>query len=138
MANAAAKMFKSYMESKEMNCKFWDEEESVVKASWKLDNTSIDIFFKFDKDCHDVHIQGVNFIQVAKENFGKMLQAVNACNENYRWVKFTLDMEHGQISVEDDAIIQLDTCAEEVFELMIRMTQIVDDAYPKIMKAMWS
>ena len=36
-----------------------------------------------------------------------------------------------------DAVVQLDTCAEEMFELMVRAAQIVDDAYPDIMKALW-
>lgn len=138
MANAAAKMFKAYLESKDMTCRYVDDEERVVRVGWKLDNTSIDIYFTFGEDNHDVHLQGLNFLQVTKENFGKALQIVNACNENYRWVKFILDVEHTQVVVEDDAVIDLDTCAEEIFELMIRMTQIVDEAYPQFMKAMWA
>jgi hypothetical protein len=138
MGNAAAKMFKSYMDAKEMKCKIVDdEEERVIKAAWTLENTDMEIIFTFGEDNHDVHMQGYNFLRVSENNFDKMLSAVNECNAKYRWVKFTLDQKHGQIIAEEDAVISLDTCAEDTFELMIRMTQIVDEAYPIFMKAMW-
>ena len=37
-----------------------------------------------------------------------------------------------------DVHIQLDSCADETFLLMHRMINIIDEAYPVFMKAMWS
>lgn len=138
MANAAAKMFTSYLDSKEMRYDIGGEQENIVKMSWKLDNTSIKIYFDFDENNSYVHILGVDFIQIAEEKFGVILDAVNDCNNQYRWIKFCLNKKDREVTAECDAVIQLDTCAEEVYELMIRMTRIVDGAYPTFMKAMWA
>ena len=138
MASTAAKLFKAYMDSKEMNCEIVDDEESVVRVGWKLDNTRISLFFFFDEEDNYVHIDGVDFLEVPKDKYDLLLKVVNDCNDNYRWVKFVLDAENEQVVAKVDAVIQLDSCAEEVYELMVRTAQIVDDSYPKFMKAMWA
>ncbi len=137
MANAAAKMFVSFMESQGMPSQYADEEETVVVALWKLENTKLKVFFDFSEDNQRVHIVGTDFITVPDDKLEKALEVVNDCNGEYRWVKFYLDKEHGQILAQDDALIELDSCAQEVFKLMGCMTQIVDEAYPRMMKALW-
>lgn len=138
MANAAAKLFQAYMESREMKCQTLDEEGSVLRAGWKLDNTHMDILFFFDEDCKYVQLRGVKFLQVPDNKLEAMFKAVNECNHHYRFVKFVVDTDDKQVICKADAVIQLDSCADETFELMIRMTQIVDDAYPTLMKALWA
>ena len=138
MACESAKLFMAFMEAKGMPVQLVDDDDSTIRVGWQLDNTRMEVYLYFEEDNHDVHLLGTNFLQIGQDNYGKALQIVNICNENYRWVKFVLDMDHGQVTVEDDAIIQLDSAAEEIYELMIRMTHIVDDAYPKFMKALWA
>jgi hypothetical protein len=67
-----------------------------------------------------------------------MYKVVNECNDTYNYEKFVLIEKHSQICVRDDAVIQLDSCGEECYELMMRMAMVVDDAYPKFMKAIWA
>jgi len=138
MACVTAKMFKAFLDSQEVKNSFVDDEQNVIRVGWNLHNTSITMLFSFDEDDHDVHIQGFDFLKVAEENYAKSLKVVNDLNQKYRWVKFTLDTERGMVAVEDDAIIDVDTCAAEVNELMLRMAHIVDESYPVFMKAMWS
>jgi len=138
MANAAATLFLSYLESKEVNGRFVDDDEKVVRVGWKLNNTSISILFFFSDDCEDVAIRGGEFVNIPKDKIDNIYKVVNACNNKFRWVKFTLDEESTEVRVEADAVIQLDSCAEECFELMVRMSNIVDDAYPDFMKALWA
>lgn len=136
MANAAGKLFTSFLESKGMHPVVLDEEGAVVRVSWKLDNTQLSIYFSFNEECTNVHIMGKEFASVPADKTELMYKVCNDLNMEYRWTKFYVN--EGEVIVEDDAVIQLDSCAEEDFELMIRMTQIVDDAYKKIMKAMWA
>lgn len=138
MASAAAKMFVSLLEAKGLNSRFLDDAETVVRVGWKLDNTKISILFYFDEDNRSVHIEGREFLNVPENKIDVMYKACNTCNNQYRWVKFTVDEEDKELVAKDDAVIQLDSCADEVMELMIRMTQIVDDAYPQFMKALWA
>lgn len=138
MANAAAKLFVSYLETKEINARFLDEEEKVVRVGWKLNNTSLGIIFFFSDDCSDVSLRGSEFINVPKDKADKVYKIINDCNNKYRWIKFVYNEGENEVRAEVDAVIQLDSCAEECFELMIRMSNIVDDAYPEFMKAMWA
>jgi glutathionylspermidine synthase len=136
MAGMAKKMVLTYFESKDVHPQELDD--NVIKVSWGLKGTSIDIFFEFDESDTHVHIDGTNFIQVPEDKFNAMYKVVNECNDTYSYEKFVLIEKHSQICVRDDAVIQLDSCGEECYELMMRMAMVVDDAYPKFMKAIWA
>ncbi len=126
------------MESQGVKCHEVNEEEGFAVVGWTLENTKIMLIFKFGDDNRDVHIIGRDFIKVKEDKYPEVYKVLNECNAKYRWVKFILDEESGEIRAEDDAVIQLDSCAQEAFELMIRMNHVVDDAYPRFMKALWS
>lgn len=138
MTNAAAKMFISLLESKNMNYSIVNEEKAVIRVGWNLEGTKLAIFFQFSENNSSVHIEGHEFVSFSKDKTERMYKICNECNKKYRWVKFTVDEEDNAAIVECDAVIQLDTCAEEVVELMLRMTNIVEDAYPQMMKALWA
>lgn len=138
MANMAAKMFAAVLEEKEVNYSYLDDEQTVIRVGWKLDAAKIAIFFKFSEESTNVHFEGHEFLNVAADKVDTMYKVCNQCNRDYRWVKFTVNEDNKEIVVEGDAVIQLDSCGMECFELMIRTTQIVEDAYPKFMKAMWA
>ena len=61
----------------------------------------------------------------------------NKDGENATRLYFTRIWRRG-INARCDNIIQLDTCGENCYELMIRMLKIVEDAYPSFMKALWA
>ena len=138
MANQAAKLFTAYLDSKNMTYKVLDEKGAVVRTGWNLDNTKLEIYYFFAENNENVHIEGRNFVKVPKDSIDKMYKLCNEINRKFRWFKFTIDEDRLDMVVEDDAVIQLDSCAEEVFELMIRMTQVVDEAYPQFMKAIYA
>ncbi len=138
MANMAAKMFTSLLEENGLNYSFLNEEESVLRVGWKLKATNISIFFQFGEDGTNVHFEGHEFLLIPEGNIEQMYKICNQMNREYRWVKFAVDEEVKEVVVEGDAVIQLDSCAQECLELMIRTTRIIDDAYPKFMKAMWA
>jgi len=69
----------------------------------------------------------------------KMLEALNKLNSEYKYLKFVLDKD-GDVNVEFEFLVRmsddcLGACCAEVF---IRTMKILDDAYPVLMKAMWS
>jgi hypothetical protein len=132
----AKKMVSAYFESRDT--RVVDVDDSVIRVSWGLKGTSIDIFLDFDEADTHVHIEGVNFIQVPEDKFECMYKIVNECNDRYNYEKFVLREKHSQICVVDDAVIQLDSCGEECYELMMRMATVVEDAYPRFMKAIWA
>lgn len=138
MANAAAKMFTSYLDSREMNYSILDEAQRVIRMGWTLEGTKMAIFFEFAEDGANVRMEGREFLNFPADKINTMYKIVNDCNRKYRWIKFSVDAESNTAVVECDAVIQLDSCAEEVSELMFRMIKIVEDAYPLMMKALWA
>ncbi len=136
MAGMAAKIVSQYFESKET--KLNELEEDLLKIGWNFQGGSMVVFFKFDDTDTHVHLEGLDFIRVPEDKFDSMYKVLNECNDSYSHVKFVLDTENGQICARDDDVIQLDSCGAECFELMIRMVKVVEDAYPRFMKAMWA
>ena len=135
MANMAAKIFAASLDEHGVKYQYANDEESVMHVGWKVEGTNLDLFFKFYDDNEDVQVFG-RFVNVPEDKTEKMYKACNECNCRFRWAKFTV--VDGKISVESDAIIQLDSCAEEVTGYMVRLTKIVEAAYPVFMKAMWA
>jgi len=138
MANMAAKMFTSLLEENQLTYRFLDEEESTLRVGWKLKATNISLFFKFAEDGSNVHFEGHEFLMVPEGNIEQMYKICNQMNRDFRWVKFSVNEELKEVVVEGDAVIQLDSCAQECLELMIRTTRIIDEAYPRFMKEMWA
>lgn len=138
MAKEAATVFTAYLDSQEVNWSWQNEEDKLIRVGWKLENTKIAMFFFFDEDNTNLHIVGRDFLNMPSDKFEKMCIISNEVNTKFRWAKFTVDKDDEEVLCEMDAVIQLDSCAEEAYELMVRMTQIVDEAYAIYMKGLWA
>lgn len=141
MATMASKIVESYFEEK--GSKAHVVEDDLLKAGWNLsNNASIDVFMEFLDDTH-VHLEGINYAAIPSSKLDDMYKVVNGLNIKYKNVKFVLishedNPENNTICLRDDAVIQLDTCGEEVYELVQMLLAIADNAYPIIMKALWA
>ena len=135
MAGLAEKMIIDFFESKDIHAEVL---EGYFRVGWNINGTSIDVFFVIDEDDAHAHLRGLNFVTVPEDKTERMYKVVNKLNDEYNWVKFIVDEEHATIAARDDAVIHLDSCGEECYELMMRMVGIVQEAYPEIMKALWA
>lgn len=136
MAGMAKKIVAQFMETK--GIKLRDVSETILCCSTGFEGGSADVFMDFNADDAHVHFRGMNFIKVPKDKCDVMLKAVNECNDKFSHIKFVLDMENGQITAQDDDIIQLDSCGIECYELLFRTVGVIEAAYPIFMKALWS
>ena len=141
MAGIAAKIVKQVLEEniKEDGPKpeLIREDLLVIELPFKginYQSASMVVFFKFNEDDDHVHLEGMRFVKVPEDKFDAMYKVLNECNDQYTHIKFVLDVEKGELNARDDAVIQLDSCGAECFELMYRMLKVVEDAYPKFMK----
>ena len=134
--NMAAKMVAAFFEGQDI--KVNGVRDDLLMIGWEFSGGSMRIFFNFDESCTHVHLEGVDFIKVPAEKYDAIYKPLNECNDQYTHIKFVLDTEDGYIVARDDDIIQLESCGEECFELMIRMVKVVEDAYPKFMKALYA
>lgn len=110
-----------------------------VESRWNLSHSGVSIAVRaiFDKDDdHTVALRAFKFSN-AKQNRNKAIIACNELNNTYRWIKFVVD-DDDDINIEADVYVDNRTAGPEVSRLMHRIVSIADDAYPVIMKALWS
>lgn len=134
--NTAVKIFTDYMDRKDT--KYTILEEDRVQIGFNGDNMpTISLIFVFGDDGRDVGIRVFSIAKVPEDKIGNACFACSKLNSKFRWVKFYLDSDN-EVTASMDAVIDPYTTGEECYELLIRTTNIVDKAYPDIMKMLWS
>lgn len=117
------------------------EDRSIIFAGFGIENgPNVRVQFISLDDDNDVAIRVFRLVNnVAEDKVAKMLEAINECNCEFRFLKFVLDKDR-DVNVEfelpqtsDDASVGPQAC-----EMFIRTMKILDKAYPKFMKVIWS
>ena len=139
MSSMAAKLTAAFFESKGLNYDYLDEDQNAIITGFGLNNVEgIKILIIFDEGDHSVHLMALNVAKFPADKKDGMYAVVNALNKQFRWIKFVVDEKENCINAEDDAIIQLDSCGEEVFECCLHFGSVVDKAYPVVMKSVFA
>lgn len=113
--------------------------KDTMTVSYGGDNMpSIRCSFFFDKDSEGVAIRVFNIVKVPENKVNAMFPVVNALNNRFRFAKFCLDTNDNTVQAEIDGAFRSHDVGEVVRELMVRMVDICDKAYPDLMKALWS
>ena len=129
-------IFMNYLDRE--GVRYEDRDEFVVKVTYGGKNlSSIPIYVFFDEDgdpiaelkCWDI----ANF----KDKEAKGIIACNEVNAQYRWIRFYLDKDSDIVS-DVDTYFDADTCGQVCFNLLQRITNITDKAYPTFAKALWA
>ena len=129
--------FIAAMEAK--GIKYTDKDEFRVNVAYRGDNTDdITITVIFDKDGEGlVALRCWSFGSVPANKRVDVLEACNALNTKWRWVRFYIDGDN-DVTASLDAVVDLDTVGEECIQLVHRMVDIYDKAYPDLMRACWA
>ena len=96
-----------------------------------------DVFFFFDPDEHSVSIRIFNLLKVPIDKMSQIMEMNNSLNGHYRWIKFFTD-DDSKVNVQADAIISPETSGKIAVEIMARAMKIIDEIYPRFMKAIWA
>lgn len=75
--------------------------------------------------------------RIPKEKVADLIFLCNELNAEYKWVTYYVDSDNDLV-MHDDAILSVESAAEEAFELLIRMLKISEDLKPRIMKAIYA
>lgn len=131
-ANKAS--FISYL--KEINFKFQEIEDNVITFGMSGDNVKgVKYFVSFDEGGDTINITGTD-IASFKDKLTQGFITVNRLNVHYRWIKFVIH-EDGDLITFTDAVIEPNTAGKEIMELIGRNINILDEAYPEIMREIW-
>lgn len=77
------------------------------------------------------------FDKVPPEKMADVLFVCNDLNTQYKWATFYVN-KSGDVVVHDDAILSVESAADEAFELVLRLLDIAKKSKPLIMKAIFA
>lgn len=93
-------------------------------------------FISTDND-NDVAVRVFGLLRMDDTQKAKILEALNALNVKYRYVKFCCDND-GDVNIEYDYPVRSENPENSAEEIVIRFVKIIDDAYPQLMHALWN
>lgn len=137
MALIFKEKFQSAMD--ERNIKYGEVEDNCIMIAFSgnnSDNIAIEVFFNPDGE-NDVALRCWSFGSVPDGKKANVLEACNKLNDEYRWVKFSIDKDN-EICCAMDGLICEENAGEACLEFVQRMAQIYDESHPVLMKAFWS
>lgn len=135
--SVAMEMTKVFLDAKGMH---YQAEDDYIRLSFgDMDHLGgVEIIVIFDDNDRTVSIKSFNLCTVPEEKKDRIYKICSDINERFRWATFFVDEDDNTITVQDDAVIQADTSGDEIFELIMRMVNIIDEAYPTLMKGIWN
>jgi len=136
--NNALQVTMAHFDAKGLKYRQLDDEAMRVTIGGVPKIGDVDIIVIFGEDETDAALRCFNVCSFDKSKIEALYKACSVMNKKYRWVKFYVDEEREVIVAEDDAVIQLDGCGEEVEELVFRMLDVVKNAYPEFMRAIYA
>ncbi|MBR4758708.1 MAG: YbjN domain-containing protein [Lachnospiraceae bacterium] len=129
-----------YLWNRQLNHRVYDiDGHSVIEVGFKDDNLNYNVRIYFTgKD------DGVSFItdtiaKIPKEKLEGGYKLMNLLNTTYRFVVFTVNSDREIVMGYDmPAALNEELIGEAVYEILVRISRIIELAYPEIMKNIWS
>ena len=84
-----------------------------------------------------MHVCTSTIASIPKEKIDDMLRLINDLHCRLRWVRFYIDQDKDLVA-DADLIIDGVYAGAMCTEIVQRTASIIDDAYPEIMKVLWS
>lgn len=112
---------------------------SLVTLSCKGDNIKdLTVLFISRDDDPDVSIRAYELASFPADKRQKGIDLANELNQKFRYLKFVLD-DDGDLDAQYDLPVKCDISqvGELAMEMLSRYLNIVDEAYPQIMQAVW-
>lgn len=128
--------------SKDSNLKAFIEETPSSSYVWLQFSTASGVSYRIrftsnSDDDHYVAVRVFGLVSVEPEYETQMLSIINELNSQYLFVKFVME-DNGDINLEYDYLVSDPNPAASAIELVVRISTIVDEVYPKLMRAMWA
>ena len=134
--NLASKIFIEELNRKDIH--YQEHNNRGVRVTFRGEKKSnITLVFFFDDEGEHVEIYSWSIASVPPEKRSAILEVCNKLNYEYRWGRFYIDKDN-EVAADMHAIITTSTIGSTCTELMFRMINVIDDAYPTIMTALWN
>lgn len=131
--------FMKQLENCDIRCSYQTiGEKECVSVGFSARNFSgLTFFFIFDEEeSSSVNIGCFEICKLPENKNLVMLQTVNNLNGRYRWVTFSITSD-GRVNAEMSVAYTDENAEKLLFDSMYRIVDIVDSAYPVLMKALY-
>lgn len=108
-----------------------------IDTSFNGKQTTINFSIFFDTDGYSATVRAVRLFPAPIDKKLQLLEDINNCNKQYRWVKYYIDDE-GDVNLQIDALINEETSGEIIVELIRKAVSIIDETYPTFMRTIWA
>ena len=135
----AIEQIKREFENKGIKYAFDEQEDSqIIRAGIPIENgPRIMVLFIARDDDNDIAVRVFGLISQVKEpQKKKLLDALNICNSKFRFYKFYIDADN-DVNVEYDFRTEANNSGPMALEALVRISSILDEAYPIMMKALY-
>lgn len=121
----------------ENDIEYDDLDDGLLKIEFGGDNLkSIDVVVLFEEDNPDVSVTSFS-IGNFQNNYESGLRVCNEMNKEYKWVRFYLDNDADVVANIYTTVDEYD-CGDYCITAVKRLIDIIDEAYPNFMRALWN
>ncbi len=113
------------------------ENESLVLIGMTSETTSFRVLFISRSEQNDVAMRIYNLLRFTADKQDEMLEAVNTCNTNYRYLRFVVDPDENTVDAEYDFPSNQENIGDAAFEMLMRSAHIIDKCYPNLMHSLY-
>ena len=114
------------------------EKNSAVIAGVSTKLTQFDILFISEDDDNDVAVRVYRFVSFDESKTDEMIRLVNELNDDYRFLKFTVDTSDSTITISYDIPVNCEDVGNAAIEIFVKLMRNCDKFYPRIMKVLWA
>lgn len=111
----------------------------IVQVGFPIENgPSITALYIARDDDNDIAIRVYGLItHIKKSKREQILEVINTCNSKYRFFKFYIDGDN-DVNLEYDFLSESNNIGPMALEALVRISSILDEAYPLMMKVLYS
>ena len=95
------------------------------------------LLIKADDAGNDISVRTAPVVSFSRDKFDTAYNLMNSFQQEYRFVKFVMD-DDGDVNVQFDFPLAYEPIGPGAVEVVVRITKILDDCYPKMMREIWS
>ncbi|MCD8321781.1 MAG: YbjN domain-containing protein [Oscillospiraceae bacterium] len=133
--NICAQAFANNLDSKNLTYSVTRDDDSRTVISFPYKQRRTSIIFTGEEG---IQCQFQTVIEsVPEDKVMDLIVVCNSLNTQYRFVKFVVDSDNDLMNYSD-AILTPETAGDECFEVLLRSLQIIEEAKPTFMKAIYA
>ena len=125
--------FKTLLDNNKLNYQKLNETTIIISNGCEKYNFSYNIAVDINNGFAKLFFMtGIKFQEVNINIY----QLINGLNDNYRFFKFTVD-DDKELIIQVDAIVKENNSTDEIMELLLRGSNVLEEIYPNVQKEIW-